>query len=191
MRALDRAGIGQIRSRTAGGAVGDVLEIGIGTGLNLGAYPDNLSLHGIDLSDPALSIAAVRADRLGRQVVLTLGDAAILPYPDRSFDTIVATFVQCSVANVDATLREAAPVLRAGGTIRLLEHARERNQLIAGLQRRSAPAWARASGGCRLDHDVSRAVQQAGLQVVDERHRAGGILVEIVAAVANGSNLRP
>ena len=181
MRALDRAGIGQIRSRTAGGAVGDVLEIGIGTGLNLGAYPANVSLQGIDVSDPALSIAAVRADRLGRQVVLTSGDAAILPYPDRSFDTIVATFVLCSVANVDATLRDAARVLRAGGTLRLLEHAQARHPLIAGLQRRSAPTWARASGGCRLDHDVSGAVRRAGLRVIDERNHAGGILVEIVA----------
>jgi SAM-dependent methyltransferase len=152
--------------------------------LNLGAYPANVSLHGIDLSDPALSIAAVRADRLGRQVVLTSGDAAILPYPDRSFDTIVATFVLCSVANVDATLRDAARVLRPGGTLRLLEHAQARHPLIAGLQRRSAPTWARASGGCRLDHDVSGAVRQAGLRVIDERNHAGGILVEIVADIS-------
>ena len=170
------------RSRIAGGARGDVLEIGIGSGLNFHVYPADATVHGIDASAAILALAADRARRLGRLPVLGTADAARLPYPDASFDTVVATFVLCSVDDVDGALREARRVLRPGGTVRLLEHARSHHPRLAGAQRRLAPAWARASGGCRLDHDVRGAVRDAGLRVVDERDRAGGILVEIVAA---------
>jgi AhpD family alkylhydroperoxidase len=182
MRAVDRAGIRRARVRIAGRASGDVLEIGVGTGLNLSAYPAVASLHGIDPSEPALAVASRRAGDLGRRAVLVQGDAAILPYPDRSFDVVVATFVLCSVGDVGAALAEARRVLRAGGTLRLLEHARSRNRVIAWLQGRLAPSWARTSGGCRLDHDVGAAVRQVGLRVVEERSRGSGLLVEIVAA---------
>lgn len=182
MRALDRTGIGMARARIAGRVRGDVLEIGVGTGLNLAAYPADASVHGIDVSGPALAIAAARADRLGRHVVLLTGNAAALPYPDASFDAVVATFVLCSVDDVGMTLHEARRVLRPGGSIRLLEHALADQPTVAGIQRRLAPAWASASGGCRLDHDVRAAVRSSGLRVVEERISAGGVLVEIVAA---------
>ena len=181
MRVLDHAGITPARARVAGKARGDVLEIGIGTGLNLAAYPADAALHGIDLSAPAMAIAARRADRMGRRVHLETGDAAALPYPDASFDAVVATFVLCSVGDVAMTLREARRVLRPGGRIRLLEHARAEHPALAGIQHWLAPAWSRASGGCRLDHDVAAAVRNAGLRIVDERRRAAGVLVEIVA----------
>ena len=182
MRAADRLGLRHARARVVGGASGDTLEIGIGTGSNLGIYPASTVVHGIDVSRPALSLAARRAGRLARRVVLVEGDAAALPFADASFDTVVATFVLCSVGDVGRSLREARRVLRPGGTIRLLEHARARYRAIGALQDRSAPAWARVSGGCRLDHDVLRAVREAGLVVIEERQRAGGLLVEIVAA---------
>jgi len=181
MRTLDRAGVAGARWRIAGGARGDVLEIGIGSGLNFHVYPADATVHGIDASTAILALAADRARRLGRSPVLGTADAARLPYPDASFDTVVATFVLCSVVDVDGTLREAHRVLRPGGTVRLLEHARSHHPRLAVAQRRLAPAWARASGGCRLDHDVHRAVRDAGLRVVEERRRAGGVLVEIVA----------
>jgi AhpD family alkylhydroperoxidase len=182
MRAGDRAGLRTARSRVAGGARGDTLEIGIGTGSNLGVYPTGTAVRGVDISAPALTVAAERAQRDGRDVALVEGDATALPFPDASFDTVVATFVLCSVGDVAGSLREARRVLRPGGTIRLLEHARSRHRAVGLIQDRSAPAWARLSGGCRLDHDVRRAVRDAGLTVVEERTRAGGILVEIVAA---------
>jgi AhpD family alkylhydroperoxidase len=182
MRAADLAGLRRARSRVAGRARGDVLEIGIGTGSNFDAYRTQASIHGIDVSPAALSVAAGKASRGGRAVTLVEGDAAALPFADGSFDTVVATFVLCSVGDAHAALREARRVLRPGGEIRLLEHARAHRPAIAALQRRSAPAWARASGGCRLDQDVVGIVRESGLTVVAETHRAGGLLVEIVAA---------
>ena len=182
MRAADRLGLRHARARVVGGSSGDTLEIGIGTGPNLGIYPASAVVHGIDTSAPALSLAARRAGRVARRVTLVEGDATALPFDDATFDTVVATFVLCSVSDVGQSLREARRVLRPGGTIRLLEHARANQRVIGALQERSAPAWARVSGGCRLDHDVLGAVREAGLTVLEERQRAGGLLVEIVAA---------
>ena len=182
MRVADRAGLRRARMRIAGGAIGDVLEIGIGTGLNLAHYTPGASVDGIDPSEPALEIAARRASRLDRGVTLTAGDAATLPYADASFDVVVATFVLCSVGDVTSTLRESRRVLRAGGTLRLLEHARSSHGPIARLQAAFAPAWARAAGGCRLDHEVRDSLERAGLRIIEIRSRAGGILVEIVAS---------
>ena len=73
-------------------------------------------------------------------------------------------------------------MLRPGGSVRFLEHARSDRRSIARLQARLAPGWARASGGCRLDHDVRAAIEGAGLRITEERSHAGGLLVEIVAA---------
>jgi len=182
MRALDRTGVARARARVVRDARGDVLEIGVGSGLNFHVYPHDATVHGIDESEAVLALAAARAARLNRAPVLGTADAAHLPYPDQSFDTVVATFVLCSVGDVDATLREARRVLRPGGTVRLLEHARADHPGVAGAQRRLAPAWARLSGGCRLDHDVGWSVREAGLRIVEERRHAGGVLVEIVAA---------
>ncbi len=182
MRLGDRFGLRRARARVVGGARGDILEIGIGTGTNLAIYSPGTVVHGIDVSAAALRLAARRASLAARRVTLVEGDAAALPFDDASFDTVVATFVLCSVGNVDQSLREIRRVLRPGGTVRLLEHARARNRVIGSLQDRSAPAWARVSGGCRLDHDMHQAVRGAGFAVIGGRQRAGGLLVEIVAA---------
>jgi len=180
MASLDRAGVARARHRVAGAARGDVLEIGIGSGRTRPVSPAGTTVHGIAPSAAVLALAEARGRELGREPALTLGDAGRLPYPDASFDTVVATFVLCSVDDVDATLREARRVLRPGGTVRLLEHARSHHPRLARAQGRLAPAWARASGGCRLDHDVRESVRAAGFRVISERRRAGGLLVEQV-----------
>ena len=181
MRMADRAGLRRARERIAGGASGRVLEIGIGTGLNLAAYPPEASLHGIDPSAAALGVAGRRADGLAVGVALEVGDAAAMPYADGAFDAVVGTFVLCSVGDVQATLRESRRTLRPGGTVRFLEHAKSDHRSVAWLQSRLAPPWARVSGGCWLDHDVRAAIEGAGFCVTEARSRAGGLLVEIVA----------
>lgn len=182
MRLVGRAGLHRARTRVVEGVHGDVLEIGIGTGLNLPLYAVDVSLHAIDPSEHALALAARRAERLGRTVALITGDAARLPYPDGTFDTVVGTFVLCSVGDVAAVLHECRRVLRPGGTLRVLEHARADHAGVARLQVRLAPAWSRAAGGCRLDHDVRAAIAAAGLRIVEERSRGRGVVLEIVAA---------
>jgi ubiquinone/menaquinone biosynthesis C-methylase UbiE len=184
MRAADRAGLRRARERIASSAHGDILEIGIGTGLNLALYPVGATIQAIDPSDASLDVAARRADRLGRPVTLTAGDAADLPYPDGSFDVIVGTFVLCTVPDLGSVLSECRRVLRPGGALRFLEHGRSDRMAIARAQTWLAPAWARVAGGCRLDHDVRASIEAAGLRIVEERSRGTGLLVEVVATSA-------
>jgi len=181
MLIADRLGLRRARARIAGGARGDVLEIGIGTGRNLSAYPVRSVVHGIDPNERALRRSRRRARALGRVVGLVVGEAEVLPYPDDSFDVIVGTLVLCSVGDVGAALRETRRVLRPGGTVRFLEHARADTRPVARFQRRLAPAWAAVAGGCRLDHDVRRAITDAGYRVIAQRSHAGGVVIELVA----------
>jgi len=191
MRGADRAGLRRARRRIASGARGDVLEVGIGTGLNLALYPRGVSLRGIDPDEGALALAERRAQGLRRQVVLTPADAAALPFPDASFDMVVGTFVLCSVGDPRGTLAEIRRVLRSGGQVRFAEHARSEHRPVARAQQLLAPAWARVAQGCRLDQDVTALVRASGFEVSERRARGGGVLVELIASPSQDEDARP
>jgi ubiquinone/menaquinone biosynthesis C-methylase UbiE len=103
-------------------ATGDTLEVGIGTGLNLQFYPSEINLTGIDFSPAMLDIARRRAGQIGRDVDLREADAADLPFPDASFDTVVSTYVLCAVPDECRAVKEMNRVLRPGGTLLLADH---------------------------------------------------------------------
>jgi ubiquinone/menaquinone biosynthesis C-methylase UbiE len=95
-------------------ARGDVLEIAVGTGLNLPHYPSDVRLIGIDLSPQMLEVARQRAGELNREVDLRVGDTKHLEFPDRSFDTVVCTLSLCSIPDDRIAVAEIQRVLRPG-----------------------------------------------------------------------------
>jgi ubiquinone/menaquinone biosynthesis C-methylase UbiE len=103
-------------------ATGQVLEVAIGTGLNLARYPDDIRLTGVDWSAPMLDEARRRARQLGRAVDLRQGDAQALVFGDASFDTAVCTFSLCSITDDRQAVHEMARVLRPGGLLLLADH---------------------------------------------------------------------
>ncbi|MGI8949080.1 MAG: class I SAM-dependent methyltransferase [Ornithinimicrobium sp.] len=103
-------------------ARGETLEVGIGTGANLTHYPDDVALTGIDWSPAMLDLARRQAERLRRRVALHQGDAAALPFPAESFDTVVSTFALCCIPDERGALTEALRVLRPGGRLILADH---------------------------------------------------------------------
>ncbi|WP_308441911.1 class I SAM-dependent methyltransferase [Planotetraspora phitsanulokensis] len=105
-----------------GQAVGDTLEVAVGSGLNLPHYPDDVRLTGVEWSAPMLATARRRAGALGRGVDLRQGDARDLPFPDEHFDTVVCTFALCGIPDEHAALAEMARVLRPGGLLLLADH---------------------------------------------------------------------
>ena len=105
-------------------ARGEVLEIAVGTGRNLPFYPEGVRLTGIELSPKMLAIAHRRARELNAGLDLRTGDAQDLPFPDASFDTVVATLALCTIPDDRRAVAEAARVLRPGGRLLLLEHVR-------------------------------------------------------------------
>jgi ubiquinone/menaquinone biosynthesis C-methylase UbiE len=128
----------------------DVLEIAIGTGLNLAHYPTDIRLVGIDISPEMLTLARRRAEQLDREVELHLADAQALPFPDASFDTVVFTLSLCTIPDDRAAIAEARRVLRPGGLLLLLEHVRSPNVVVRLGQRLLEPLTLRLEGDHQL-----------------------------------------
>jgi ubiquinone/menaquinone biosynthesis C-methylase UbiE len=103
-------------------ATGSVLEVAIGTGLNLPHYPAGVQLTGVDYSPAMLQIAHQRAGQLGREVDLREGDAQALEFPGAMFDTVVCTFSLCAIPDDRAAVAEMVRVLRPGGLLLLADH---------------------------------------------------------------------
>lgn len=122
MRFLDKVLFRDTRSWICQQVSGDVLEVAIGTGLNLEHYPPNVALTGIELSQEMLAIARRRAAELGRPVDLRVGDAEALDIPDATFDTVVCTFSLCAIPDHRKALVEMTRVLRPGGLLLLADH---------------------------------------------------------------------
>src|SRR6266511_1164814 len=122
MRFFDRVLFGDTRTWVCQQASGDVLEVAVGTGLNLGLYPDGVRLTGVDFSPAMLQRARDRARQLGRPVDLREGDAHALAFPDGSFDTVVCTFSLCGIPDERQAVAEMRRVLRPGGLLLLADH---------------------------------------------------------------------
>jgi len=160
------------RERTAGAAHGRVLEIGIGSGLNLASYhPDIETVCGVDPSAELLAKARDRVANVGFPVRLLEASSENLPLEDRSFDTIVMTFTLCSIPDVNAALLEIRRVLKPGGELLFAEHGRAPDSDVMLWQDRITPIWKRIGGGCHLNRKVDDLIQAAGFRL--ERLRAG------------------
>ena len=161
-------------------AQGEVLEIAAGTGRNLPFYPEGVRLTAVELSPGMLEIARRRAQELGVQAELRVGDAHNLPFPDASFDTVVATLALCTIPDDRRAVAEAARVLRPGGLLLLLEHVRSPILPVRILQRAFNPLTV------LIEHDhllrePLRHIQDAGL-VVEHLERSKWGVVERLAA---------
>ena len=135
MAFFDRKLFGDSRQWVCGRAVGDVLEVGIGTGLNLDSYPRDVTITGVDLSPAMLEHAQRRAAASGRVVTLQVGDAHQLEFPDASFDTVVCTFALCAIPDDRRAIAEMWRVLRPGGQLRLADHVVSTSGPVRLLQR--------------------------------------------------------
>jgi ubiquinone/menaquinone biosynthesis C-methylase UbiE len=109
------------RRWACGGARGDALEIGVGTGPNLPLYPPDVALTVVDLTPEMLERTRARAADIGRRVHLHEGDATRLPFADASFDTVVSTLTLCTIPGPELAVREAWRVCRPGGELRFFE----------------------------------------------------------------------
>ncbi len=178
---MEALGGRRARQRMLARAHGRVLELGIGTGLNLAYYPPGVELTGIDISPHMLDRARQRAARLGVTAVLEVADIEALPYPDASFDTVTATCVFCSVDDPVRGLREAARVVRPDGQVLLYEHVRPHNPVLGKLTDLVSPLTRRLFGP-ELNRPTERNVEAAGLKLAEVRRQ--GIWREIVATRA-------
>ena len=122
MTVADRRFFDNTRDWVCSQATGDVLEVAIGTGLNLAHYPAGIRLTGVEWSPAMLALARRRAAHLDREVDLREGDAQALDFPDGVFDTVVCTFSLCAIPDDRRAVTEMARVLRPGGLLLLADH---------------------------------------------------------------------
>jgi ubiquinone/menaquinone biosynthesis C-methylase UbiE len=127
-------------------AEGDVLEIAVGTGRNLGLYRDDVRLTGIEFSPAMLDVARDKVRELGLKIDLRVGDAQALEFPDASFDTVICTLALCTIPDHRAAVSEAKRVLRPGGRFLLLEHVRSPVHSVRLVQRLLDPLMVRFEG---------------------------------------------
>ena len=170
--ALNRAGEVDHRRELAAGATGRVLEPGAGNGLNFEQY-QGVEVVAMEPEPTMLRLAAERASRDGVPIRLVRGVAEDLPFPDRSFDTVVASLVLCSVADPANVLEEFRRVLRPGGTVRFLEHVRSESRSWAAVQDTMSVPWSWFAGGCHPNRDTIAALQRAGFRVEGKRFPFG------------------
>ncbi len=165
---LDEAGKAAFRASLVADLEGDVLEIGAGTGMMFPHYSRAVHLIAVDPDEESLCRAAERAKHAEAQITLQLGRGEALPFPDGSFDAVVACSVLCSVQSVEQTIAEVRRVLKAKGQFRLLEHVKS-DRLIAGtLMDLLNPIWLGMNEtGCNMNRDPERALRANGFKPVE------------------------
>lgn len=159
-RAEER-GIRDLRRQLVGGLEGEVLEVGAGTGLNLAQYERAARVVALE-PDPSMAKRLPgRAAEAQVPVEVIAGSADAIPFPDETFDAVVATFVFCSVEEPKAVLDELRRVLKPGGRLVLLEHVRGEGG-VARWQDRLTPLHRKLAGNCHLNRDTRATVAAAG-----------------------------
>lgn len=167
-------------------ASGDVLEVAVGTGLNLPHYPEETKLTGIDLSPEMLEIARARAHDLGRDIDLREGDAHSLPFPDASFDAVVCTYSLCNIPDPALAVTEMNRVLRPSGKLILVDHIRSAVKPVFWFQK-AVEFFSLRFEGENLTRRPLEQVTAAGFEVTQrDRLARGGVVERLVATKADG-----
>lgn len=156
-------------------ARGLVLEIGIGSGLNLPYYAAEkiTKLWGLDPSPAMLGKAEARAHRVRFEIEFLAGQGEEIPLATGSVDTVVITYTLCSIVGVEQALQEMVRVLRPGGQLLFCEHGVAPDVRVRRWQERINPIWKSLGGGCHLNRDIPSLIEQGGFRV--EALRAGYI----------------
>jgi len=157
----------RLRAACIPSARGEVLEIGIGSGLNLPFYSSDVRrVIGVDPSPELHKMARSRAASLSIKVEFLLQSAEeSLPLDDGSIDTVVTTWSLCSIPHAVEALGRAKRVLKAGGRLIFIEHGLAPDPGVVVWQNRITPIWRRIGGGCRLNKKIDELVASAGFEI--------------------------
>jgi ubiquinone/menaquinone biosynthesis C-methylase UbiE len=164
MQGMEHAGLGAWRRDLLAPLEGSVLEIGAGTGSNLPFFPP--AVTSLVLSEPDRHMRARLLDATAasdRKVDVISAPAERLPFPDGSFDAVVAALVLCSVGDQAKVLAEIRRVLRPDGRFVFIEHVAAKGSPRQFRQQRwIEPVWKRLAGNCHLTRSTEEAIQTAG-----------------------------
>jgi ubiquinone/menaquinone biosynthesis C-methylase UbiE len=165
--------IGRMRQLVVPHAQGRVLEVGIGTGLNMRYYDKTRVTHITGL-DPALQLHPLAQERIaqaGLPVDLVGLSAEKIPLPDASFDTVLITYTLCTIPDAPAALLEMRRVLAPTGKLLFCEHGRAPDASVQRWQERLQPVWGPLAGGCHLGRDIPALLVAAGFTLPELQTR--------------------
>jgi ubiquinone/menaquinone biosynthesis C-methylase UbiE len=163
--AMRQRNLAAYRGRVVPAAEGRVLEIGIGSGLNLPFYSQKAErVIGLDPSPSLLSMARHAARPSLGSVEFVEGSAEAIPLEDRAVDTVVTTWTLCSIPDAPRSLREMRRVLKPRGRLLFVEHGRAPDASVRWWQDHLNPAWKRLGGGCHLNRAIESLIEGAGFQ---------------------------
>ena len=158
------------RSQLVPGAEGIVLEIGVGSGLNLPFYsPAVKHLYAVDPSPELLAMTRRKAEGMTFPVDLRCESAERLSLDGRSIDTIVMTWALCTIPNPAQALREMARVLKPQGRMIFVEHGLSPDSGVRAWQNGLNPIWSRVTGGCNLNRKIDDLLISSGFNIVELR----------------------
>ncbi len=194
MGTMERAGLAAWREALLADLGGRVLEVGAGTGVNLPLYPRTLERLVVAEPDANMRKKLVkRIADLGSPAEASDASLEKLPWPDASFDAVVATLVLCTVRDPARALAEIRRVLVPGGAFVYLEHvAADHDPRRLAWQRRIEPFWGVIAGGCRLTRRTSETIGAAGFDVAGETRESARKAMPLVRTMVRGvARVRP
>jgi ubiquinone/menaquinone biosynthesis C-methylase UbiE len=162
----------RLRSESVPRAQGDVLEVGIGSGLNLLFYSSGVRrVYGVDPSAELQKMASKRTSALPFEVTFFRQSAEDrLPLADSTIDTIVMTWSLCSIPNPEAALLQMRRVLKATGRLIFIEHGRSADARVTVWQDRMTSSWKRFAGGCHLNRKIDDLITAAGFRIIEQKN---------------------
>ena len=170
----------KIRKRIWEGLSGNILDAGVGTGCNIPFYPTHAHVVGIDLSQGMLNKAKQKANALKKTAELKKASVYQLPFPNGSFDSIVATFLCCVVDQPAVAAHELRRVCKRGGKIFFLEYVLSKKPVRRLIQKMVTP-YTRFMFGVDFTQDTLATLQEVGFKILHEEDITGDVLKLIVA----------
>lgn len=193
-RALSTNDVMLARERACEGLSGRVLEVGFGSGLNIGVYPSAVeSVSAVEPSDVAWHLSAKRRADSPVPIVRSGLDGQTLTESDESFDAVLLTFTMCTIPDVELALKESHRVLRPGGAVVFLEHGLAPDEGVARWQHRLDPVEKLVAGGCHLTRNPPALLSSTGFDVaeLEQHYLPGPKVARPWTFVSSGSATRP
>ena len=155
------------RNKIVPHAKGEVLEIGIGSGLNLPYYNKSLvkKVYGLDPSEELNEIALNNASDINLDIDFIISGAEEIKLPSKSIDTVLITYTLCTIAEFKVALKEIKRVLKDDGIMLFCEHGLAPDKNISKWQNRINPLWGKLFGGCNINRNIPHIIQESGLNI--------------------------
>jgi len=150
-------------------AEGVVLEVGIGSGLNLPFYDTSkvTKIWGLDPSEELSLIAKQTAEKLNLEVGFVSSGAEDIPFSDDHFDSVLVTYTMCTIPEVIRANIEIKRVLKPDGKLIFCEHGIAPDKNISKWQSRVDPIWGMIAGGCHINRNIPKIIEESGFKIVE------------------------